>query len=131
VRRLLWACLFIMVAGVCAGVMIVATSHLNENPPVTRFPSPEGADTFDADAGCCTIPDGLWIVGKDIVPGKYRAIPAAIYGCYWERRSTVEDTLDGIIVNGFTAEDGVATVTIIKTDKAFRSSGCRQWRLVK
>lgn len=105
---------------------------------------PEGYIRVDADCitgGDPAFGDGMTLVGKKagvspegwivVPPGTYRASVDSDYGCYWERRSRADDSLEHVIANGFTAKkNAIVTVTIRKTDKAFRSSGCGRWEWV-
>ncbi|MFI6732016.1 hypothetical protein ACIBI9_03705 [Nonomuraea sp. NPDC050451] len=64
------------------------------------------------------------VVGTDIQPGTYRTAgpTAGIPMCYWARlRSATGDE----IASGMPA--GPASVTILATDKAFRTAGCAEW----
>lgn len=64
------------------------------------------------------------VVGTDIQPGTYRTAgpTAGIPMCYWARlRSATGDE----IASGMPS--GPASVTILATDKAFRTAGCAEW----
>jgi hypothetical protein len=64
------------------------------------------------------------VVGTDIQPGTYRTAgpTAGIPMCYWARlRSATGDE----IASGMPT--GAASVTILATDKAFRTAGCAEW----
>ncbi|WP_431908768.1 hypothetical protein [Nonomuraea jabiensis] len=64
------------------------------------------------------------VVGTDIQPGTYRTAgpTAGIPMCYWAR---LRSATGGEIASGMPA--GPATVTIVATDKAFRTAGCAEW----
>ncbi|MEV6033201.1 hypothetical protein AB0L65_18750 [Nonomuraea sp. NPDC052116] len=64
------------------------------------------------------------VVGTDIQPGTYRTAgpTAGIPMCYWARLRTA--TGDEI-ASGMPT--GSASVTILATDKAFRTAGCAEW----
>jgi hypothetical protein len=72
-----------------------------------------------------TIPPGVWLVGSQITPGAYSA--NADDGCYWERRSSFQGTLDAIIDSDF-LEAGPTTVTIAASDTGFlNDAACGTW----
>lgn len=74
-----------------------------------------------------TIPgDGVFLVGEDVKPGTYRTQGSAGLGCYWARLSGTSGNFDEIITNG--NAEGPTTVTIAKSDKAFETSGCQEWK---
>ncbi|MFF4614736.1 hypothetical protein [Nonomuraea jabiensis] len=64
------------------------------------------------------------VVGTDIQPGTYRTAgpTAGIPMCYWAR---LRSATGGEIATGMPA--GPASVTILATDKAFRTAGCAEW----
>ena len=82
---------------------------------------------FETDSDCGTwnrtrrggnqamITPGLWLVGKQIRAGTYRA--NASYGCYWERRRNFNGELSGIISNDFVSSSGTQYVEINASDK--------------
>jgi len=67
--------------------------------------------------------DGTHEVGKDIVPGKYKAAEPTDR-CYWEKL-TGGDGLDSIIANDMAR--GPTTVVISKKVPFFKSRGCGTW----
>ena len=95
---------------------------------------------FMSEAGCgwwdqlprivrdrAAIEPGMWLVNRQIRPGRYRA--AAAPGCHWERLRHFEGTPDGVISSGWTDVPGVLTVDIRSTDSGFLTSlECGQWR---
>ncbi|EWT03342.1 hypothetical protein N865_19205 [Intrasporangium oryzae NRRL B-24470] len=68
--------------------------------------------------------DGVYQVGVDVKPGTYVSDAPASGNCYWERNNG-GDGLDSIIDNDNSS--GRSVVTIRKTDKFFKSSGCNDW----
>jgi hypothetical protein len=68
--------------------------------------------------------DGIYEVGVDVKPGKYKSSGGS--GCYWARMSSLDGELDSIITNSLS--DGPQVVTIKKSDKAFKTAGCGEWR---
>lgn len=67
--------------------------------------------------------EGTFIVGTDIRPGTFRSTRGD--GCYWERLGGFDGTTNDIIANDF--RNSPATVTILRSDKGFASSGCGTW----
>ena len=70
--------------------------------------------------------NGTWEVGVDIEAGTYTSSADGLLGCYWERLSGFEGTLSEILANGVPNE-GPVIVTILPTDKGFRSQLCAEW----
>lgn len=71
-----------------------------------------------------TINEGTYEVGVDIQPGKYKTKGDDL--CYWARLKDTDGGLDSIIANHI--GDGAQTVTIKKTDAAFETRGCGEWK---
>lgn len=67
--------------------------------------------------------NGVWHVGVDIVPGRYRAEGGS--SCYWQKSPV--DASDDIIDNGLV--DGPTTV-VIQDDILFTSQDCGTWTKV-
>jgi len=96
-------------------------------PPVTVTKPAPPAKTVTAQppqAAAAITEDGTYEVGVDIKPGKYKS--AGGDGCYWARMSNLDGDLDSIIANNLS--DGPQTMTIKKSDKAFMTQGCGEWR---
>jgi hypothetical protein len=96
-------------------------------PPVTVTKPAPPAKTVTAQppqAAAAITEDGTYEVGVDIKPGKYKS--AGGDGCYWARMSSLDGDLDSIITNNIS--DGPQTVTIKKSDKAFTTERCGEWR---
>ena len=68
-----------------------------------------------------SIPDGTWLVGEEVAPGRWAA-PGGD-SCYWERLSGFGDS--DIIANGFGSIRPV--VEIVPTDIGFLTSDCGEW----
>lgn len=76
--------------------------------------------------------DGIFGVGTELQPGTYRTAgpsPAAFDNCYWERSRDTSGEQRAVIAEGLVS--GPVTVTIKRTDKAFKSSGCETWMRVR
>jgi len=102
---------------------LTASCSPQDTVPVTADSTPPGG-----------IPgDGTFVVGTDIRPGKYRTPGAADYfdtdNCYWARLTDTSGDLAAVTASGNTG--GPVTVTILPTDHAFETSGCRPWAPVK
>lgn len=70
--------------------------------------------------------DGIYVVGKEIKPGEYRA--TGTWGCYWARLQNLTGE-DDVIANWF--GDGRVTVRIVQGDVGFETNNCGPWELVK
>lgn len=75
------------------------------------------------------IGNGTLIVGKDIQPGTYKAIATDEDGGYWERDKDTSGSVDSILANDNVDQGDQAVVTILPTDKAFKSTGMGGWVL--
>lgn len=73
------------------------------------------------------IGNGTLIVGKDIQPGTYKALATDELGGYWERDKDTSGDTDSILANDNVDQGDQAVVTILPTDKAFKSSGMGGW----
>jgi hypothetical protein len=75
------------------------------------------------------ISPGMWLVGSQITPGRYRA--NASYACYWERMRHFEGTLGGILANDFVDSAGQVIVDIRSSDVGFQADDeCGRWSRV-
>ena len=79
-------------------------------------------DSYDPELKT-TFGDGWWIVGVDILPGIYRT-PDEVR--YYARLSGFGNTIDDIIVNDASAENG-AIIEIMETDVGFHTKGGATW----
>jgi len=70
--------------------------------------------------------DGIWSVGKQIVPGIYRASTDGSDGCYWAISSDFTSSFSSIIENDFTYSPN-PVVQIFADDVSFESSYCGSW----
>lgn len=87
-------------------------------PAVTEQPTPA------APAGPLTaFQDGVWEVGVDIAPGKYKGTPLdGGLGCYYARLKANDGSFGDIIDNGIV--NGPVTVTISSKDGYFETARC-------
>jgi hypothetical protein len=89
-------------------------------------PAPTPEPVAAAPAGPLTaFGDGVWEVGVDVVPGKYKTAGTDSYGCYYARLQHNDGSISDIISNGF--GQGPVTVTIKDSDGYFETSGCVDW----
>ncbi|WP_405056517.1 hypothetical protein OG474_27715 [Kribbella sp. NBC_01505] len=96
-------------------------------PPVTVTKPAPPAKTVTAQppqASAAITDDGTYEVGVDIKPGKYKSAGGG--DCYWARMSSLDGDLGGIIANNLSS--GPQTVVIKKSDKAFKTERCGEWR---
>ena len=70
-----------------------------------------------------TFGNGVWEVGKEIMPGTYTTNGGT--SCYWARTRNLNGGVGGIIANG--NPSGHVVVTIEPTDKGFTTQGCGTW----
>jgi hypothetical protein len=91
------------------------TTTVKPKPKATSKPKPAGP----------RIGEGTYLVGKDIAPGTYVTKGGDI--CYWERLKNLSGDLDGTLSNDIVVGQGV--VTILASDKAFKTSSCADWGL--
>lgn len=75
-----------------------------------------------------TIVTGAHVVNEHIVPGTYTTLAGD--GCFWQRLSGFDNSLEATIQNEFTGTAGQRTVTIAATDVGFDSGGCGTWTKV-
>lgn len=106
-------------------VTIVTTTH----PAFTLSDAPQPAPSPTPPAGPTgSMADGVWEVGVDIQPGKYKTVvPATSRNCYWERMRDFSGALGSILDNDNHRPGESVTVVIAATDKGFKSSGCGTW----
>ncbi|WP_169310129.1 hypothetical protein [Sanguibacter keddieii] len=71
--------------------------------------------------------DGVYAVGTQLAPGRYRALGTGDF-CYYSVVSSFSGELDAIRINGFSAY--TQEVVITSRDVGFESSNCSTWRKV-
>ena len=73
--------------------------------------------------------DGIYVVGKDILPGVYATDgPSGNHACYWRRMNTIDPKAgNNVIDSAMTKKPQV--VLIDPNDRAFKSSGCQPWHV--
>ncbi|MFC8505805.1 hypothetical protein ACFU3J_02630 [Streptomyces sp. NPDC057411] len=149
-RRPLWTHAVTAAAGLGVGVLIGlvladdggSAGAVGPTVTVTATPPPGADGTTPAgdtvsgppDTGTAaprgTIPgDGTFFVGKEVAPGTYRsdgpADPNVPY-CSWARlKGTTGNPGDLLAADG---SKGPLTVTVLPSDVAFKTEGCKPWR---
>ena len=73
---------------------------------------------------------GTWQVPSEVQPGTWVNTPADT-GCYWERRSGFDGTLDDVIANDFVPDASQSVVTVQAGDVGFYADEqCGVWTFV-
>jgi hypothetical protein len=134
VRRWPWAAGGVLV-GLILGVGIAGAGGGNTAAPATAPVYAPAAPVQAAPAELADKPsvegigDGIWEVGVDLQPGKYKTAGPednALGQCYFSRLETGDGSIGDIIANNLT--EGPATVTIKSSDGMFESKGCQPWQ---
>jgi hypothetical protein len=108
------------------GISSGPASPVTSAPPVTsstKAPSPSTPVRVLTVEGT-----GTFRVPGDMTPGTWKSEPVdpgSVVGCSWERLRDFSGTYKGIIAADYT--HGQSIVTVLPSDEAFKSSGCRQW----
>jgi hypothetical protein len=123
--------------GLLLTVPVLAACAGTAQPAPASQPAPESAVGLNAEAAEQTIPpprgpenlfvEGVYVVGRDIVPGTYRTNGPTDDGgsCYWARLSDTTGDFDAVIANG--RSSGQITLTVKDSDAAVETSGCAGW----
>jgi zinc-ribbon domain len=119
----------VAVIGAAAGGSSSSSSSPTDTPQPQSAPAAAGATDTPQPAPAAgsshqTFADGQQVVGTDIQPGTYRTRTGSS-GCYWEREKDFSNNLGSILANDNT--DAPAVVTILATDKGFKSTNCGTW----
>ena len=77
----------------------------------------------DAISEISSVPDGTWLVGEEVTPGRYVAPGGE--DCYWERLSDFSGEIDGVVSNYF--GPGRQEVEIETSDVGFQTLDCGDW----
>ena len=85
-------------------------------PPPAPTPAPSGPAT--------TIPPGIYAVGEDILPGRYRSAGGSF--CYWATLRGRSGEFDEIIANDI-SQGGAQIVEIGEEVAYFETNGCDTW----
>ena len=74
-----------------------------------------------------TIVPGAHVVGAELTSGTY--VTQSASGCYWERTSSFDGTLNSIIANDYISSAGTQYVTISASDTGFiTNQACGTWQ---
>ncbi len=97
---------------------VTTTTELppGDQPPPATEPAPSGPAT--------TIPPGIYAVGEDILPGRYRSAGGSF--CYWATLRGISGEFDEIIANDI-SEGGAQIVEIGEEVAYFETNGCATW----
>jgi hypothetical protein len=109
-------------------IMLICTNMLGagkDNP----VESPATTPVVGASARPDTIREGMWRVGTDVKPGRYKTTGALDGLCYWH---TARDTSDLTIIDqGLADRSNQAGYVTLKSGQYFKTSGCHDWHIVK
>ena len=74
--------------------------------------------------------DGHYQVGQDVAPGTYATtVPSDSAFCAWQRENSLNGSVDAIIALEGPDDPGThEVVTIEKSDKGFKTTGCGTWK---
>jgi hypothetical protein len=112
--------------GAAALVTLIAIA-VNVIVVQSLFADPPGQVRSDG-----SVPTGLYLVGKDLTPGTYEtsgAFDPEDVTCYWARLRSLQGPGAARIEHKLSRTGG-QHVTILPSDYAFHTSGCRPWRKV-
>jgi hypothetical protein len=76
-------------------------------------------------AAANTITEGIWTIGKDIVPGTYRTAKALTSSCYWSITRTGSNGGDIIENDG---PKGGFPMVVLSEGQTFENNGCGDWK---
>lgn len=110
-------------------VVAILTMMISYRVSASHTPAPRPDTTVAIPAGTTAFDQGTYVVGRDIEPGSYRTAGPrpgdSIQFCYWKRLKNASGDASSLIA--FDVAKGPSTVTISKTDGAFKTSGCQAW----
>ncbi|MFD5324623.1 hypothetical protein [Streptomyces sp. NPDC127092] len=118
-------------SGGIAGPTVTVTAPV----PTEAGGTAEARDTGTASPATGTAPpkggipgDGTFFVGSEVKPGTYRsegpADPDSPY-CSWARLKGTTGNADDLLAAD--SSKGPVTVTVLASDKAFKTTGCKPW----
>ncbi len=96
-------------------------SNVPDSLPTTASPTA----TTESPRPATTIPPGIYAVGEDILPGRYRSDGGSL--CYWATLRDTTGEFDSIIANNL-SDGGAQIVEIGPGAPYFETSGCGTWR---
>lgn len=130
--------IILVLVGIAVLIGIIANNASRTREPQLTHPSapipsrsqalaPTVQPTLPPTGPLTTFGDGVWEVGVDIAPGKYKTSGPDGSNCYYSRLQENNGTLRDILDNG--NSDGPVTITIKDSDGYFESRGCNDWVL--
>lgn len=100
-------------------------------PAPTPPPAPQPTDPPKPAGPASSMDEGTFVVGTDIVAGTYKTSGPNgdnPVGCYWERLKDTSGNFESIIANDISK--GPTTITISRSDGAFKTTACKTWHKV-
>jgi len=73
---------------------------------------------------------GMWLVGSQVAPGRYRSNGSPGAACTWSRLADLRNTIYSANAQGMTPAGVPVSVTIAPDDVAFESHNCSAWTSV-
>lgn len=81
--------------------------------------------SVEASVASTTVKEGVWTVGKDIVPGNYRTTKEVVGNCSWKITRTGSNGGDYIAYDYF-VKGGFPMVSLVE-GQTFDTDGCGEW----
>lgn len=74
--------------------------------------------------------DGVYLVGKDILPGTYASAGPidSKHRCYWRRMNAADPEVRGNVIDS-ALSNKPQVVLIDPSDRAFKTDGCQPWHV--
>lgn len=124
----------VLAAPLAAFVLACGGANSGSNAAGPQDPGTAAAAATEAAQPAQTGPvtafaDGTYEVGTgagQVPPGTYKS--TAVDSCYWERLKTLGGQFGDIIANDNASAGEPVIVSIAKTDKGFKTTGCGTWR---
>jgi hypothetical protein len=127
----------VLVIGAVVLLGIIGNSTKSTTGPQSQLASPTVNEPIDAappaqNGPATTIGEGTYVIGTDIVAGTYKSSGpsgSGIGSCYWARLTDTTGNSGTIIA--LDISKGPSTVTISRSDGAFKTDGCKTWYKVR
>lgn len=135
-RRAVWPFLvgvLVLALLFCTGIVsAVAFSEPREGVLPAVTPNPGSRPTADVTAPKLKprpgrIGEGMWEVGSEVKPGKYRTngMREDAVLCYWH--SAKDTGTDNIIEQGMSSKQSEPGIITLEKGQFFKTSGCQDW----